>query len=65
MLESIGDVIALLVCAVFVILTSYWMFRVTDKHHDRELRKREDRYFRLSEELDDDYGDDRDTFYYE
>ena len=65
MLESISDVISLLVCAFIAVLASYWMFRVTDKHHDRALREREDRYFRLSEELDDDYGDDRDTFYYE
>lgn len=57
--------ISLVVCVFMVIAALYWMFVVSDRQHDRQLREREDRYYRLREEFDDDYGDDRDTFYYE
>ena len=65
MIESISDVISVLVCIFFTAAAAYWAFSVSDRRRDRNMREREERYYRLSEELDDDYGDDHDMFYYE
>lgn len=66
MLEDINDMISLIVMIVFVIIGLWLLFVVSDRHHADTVKRREERYFSLYEDLEDasDSEEDQDGPYY-
>ena len=65
MIESISDFISLLVSGFFAFVGLYYLFVMTDKHHDEAMKRREEKYYSYFESMDDEYDDNRDEPYYE
>lgn len=66
MLEDINDMISLIVMIISVIAGLWLLFAVSDRHHADTVKRREERYFRLYEDLEDasETDDDQDGPYY-
>lgn len=58
MLESVSDLVSLIVMILFVAAGVYYLYVVSDLHRSIELKKREERYYRLYDDLGD--ADDED-----
>lgn len=66
MLEDINDIISLIVMIVSVLVGLWLLFVVSDRHHADTVKRREERYFKLYEDLEDasESEDDQDGPYY-
>jgi hypothetical protein len=54
MLESVSDLVSLIVMIFCVVLGIYYLYSLSNLHRSIELKKKEDLYYRLHEELNED-----------
>lgn len=64
MLETLGDMISLVVTAGFVIAGVIVFFMVSNEHYAENMKEREDRYYSFLEDMDDRSDDDNSGPYY-
>lgn len=65
MLESMNDVLSLAASLFILCGGLYILFMVSDKHRDEMMKKREENYYSLYEEMDDEFDDEQNEPYYE
>lgn len=66
MLENINDYFSFITCAVSAFAAFYFLFVITDSHHDQIMKDRQERYYSYYENTDDDFDDEnRSDPYYE
>ncbi len=67
MIENVSDLLSIVVTVLFVLAGIYLLFAVSNQHYIADLKKREDRYYHLLDEIDDeeDTGEDDNKPYYE
>lgn len=53
MLESLSDLVSLVVVFCFVLCGIYLLYVVMDRHRDADLRRKAERFYNLYDELDD------------
>ena len=61
MLENISDYLSLYVLVFFTLAGLYFLFVVTGRHHAEKVKKREEAYYSLLEEIGNDYEDEDET----
>lgn len=54
MLESVSDLVSLVVMIVFVLFGIYYLFKISNLHRSMELKRREEIYYSLYDDLGDD-----------
>jgi len=54
MLESIGDYVSFLDMLFFSFMGFYYLFRVSSKHHEAQLRQMESEYYEDEDDSDSD-----------
>lgn len=65
MIENLGDVISIVTLIMILIYTIIIFYNALVQHREQYFQKREETYYRLFEESDDNEYDERDEPYYE
>lgn len=65
MIESINDFLNIAVTFAFCVVGFYYLYKVSARHHEVKLKKREDMYYRYYDSVSDDArDDDKNGLYY-
>ena len=65
MIENLGDVISIVTLILILIYTIIIFYNALVQHREQYFQKREETYYRLFEESEDNDYDERDEPYYE
>jgi uncharacterized protein YxeA len=65
MIENLGDVISIVTLILILIYTIIIFYNALVQHREQYFQKREETYYRLFEESEDNEYDERDEPYYE
>lgn len=65
MIENLGDVISIVTLILILIYTIIIFYNALVQHREQYFQKREETYYRLFEESEDNEYDERDQPYYE
>lgn len=61
MLESVSDLVSLIVMIASVLAGIYYLYSVSNLHRSIELKKKEDNYYSLLDDLSSDEDDEEDS----
>lgn len=64
MLEDLNDVISMLVVTGFVIAGIIVFFIANNRHHDARVKKSDQRFQEMLDDMDDAYDDEKDGPFY-
>lgn len=58
MLENINDYLSFAAMFLGVAMAFYFLFVITDSHHDQIMKDRQERYYSYYENTDDEFDDE-------
>lgn len=58
MLENINDYLSFAAMFLSVAMAFYFLFTITDSHHDQIMKDRQERYYSYYENTDDEFDDE-------
>jgi ABC-type nickel/cobalt efflux system permease component RcnA len=67
MIETFGDMIAMIAMVLFILIGFWMLYAITIRHREEDMKRREALYYRYYSEAEDDDSDfdDRNEPYYE